>query len=303
MADLGTAFAGLQLKNPLLTASGTCGYGRELAQLFDLSLLGGICVKGTTLEPRLGNPPPRIMETAGGLLNSVGLQNPGVEKVIEEEMPFLRQFDTAVVVNIAGHQEDDYRLLAEKLDAVPGIAALEVNISCPNVKNGGMAFGTQPETAARITSLVRRATSLPVIVKLSPNVTDICEIAKAVEAAGADAVSLINTLLGMAIDVEKQRPFLANITGGLSGPALKPVALRMVWQTYRAVSIPIIGMGGICNAKDALEFMLAGASAFQIGAAAFHNPLAAPEILAGLDQWLDGHGVAKISDIIGAAQC
>ncbi len=303
MVDLRLQFAGIQLKNPLLTASGTCGYGRELAQLFDLSILGGICVKGTTLEPRLGNPPPRIMETAGGLLNSVGLQNPGVEKVIEEEMPFLRQFDTAVVVNIAGHQEDDYRLLAERLDSVPGIAALEVNISCPNVKNGGMAFGTQPATAARITTLVRQATSLPVIVKLSPNVTDIGEIAKAVEAAGADCVSLINTLMGMTIDIEKRRPFLANITGGLSGPALKPVALRMVWQTYRAVSIPIIGMGGICNAMDAIEFMLAGASAFQIGAAAFHNPLAAPDILADLTQWLDTHGVAKISDIIGEAQC
>ncbi|MEG1998242.1 MAG: dihydroorotate dehydrogenase [Clostridiales bacterium] len=279
MADLAVEVAGIKLKNPLITASGTCGYGRELSQLFDLSRLGGIAVKGTTLEPRIGNPPPRIMETAGGLLNSVGLQNPGVEKVATVEIPFLRQYDLAIIVNIAGHSYDDYRLMAEKLDTVEGIAALEVNISCPNVQAGGMAFGVDPQAAAAITALVRKATTLPLIVKLSPNVTDIGEIAKAVEAAGADAVSLINTMLGMSIDIEKKKPFLANTTGGLSGPALKPVALRMVWQTARAVSIPVIGMGGICSARDALEFMMAGAAAFQIGEAAFHDPLVAITII------------------------
>ncbi|MEG2213379.1 MAG: dihydroorotate dehydrogenase [Clostridiales bacterium] len=302
MADLAVEVAGIKLKNPLITASGTCGYGRELSQLFDLSRLGGIAVKGTTLEPRIGNPPPRIMETAGGLLNSVGLQNPGVEKVATVEIPFLRQYDLAIIVNIAGHSYDDYRLMAEKLDTVEGIAALEVNISCPNVQAGGMAFGVDPQAAAAITALVRKATTLPLIVKLSPNVTDIGEIAKAVEAAGADAVSLINTMLGMSIDIEKKKPFLANTTGGLSGPALKPVALRMVWQTARAVSIPVIGMGGICSARDALEFMMAGAAAFQIGAAAFHDPLVAITIIRDLENWLDQHGVAQIADIIGAAQ-
>ena len=302
MADLNVNIAGINLKNPLITASGTCGYGREISQLFDLSILGGIAVKGTTPKPRIGNPPPRIIETAGGLLNSVGLQNPGVEVVAEKEIPFLRNYDTKIIVNIAGHNKADYRLMAERLDGVEGIAALEVNISCPNVKAGGMAFGTDPVMAAEITSIVRQATKLPLIIKLSPNVTDIAVIAKAVEAAGADALSLINTMLGMSIDIEKRKPFLANGTGGLSGPALKPVALRMVWQTVSAVSIPVIGMGGISNARDAIEFMMAGASAFQIGAASFHNPMAAPQIINDIEKWLDEQAIANITDIIGMAR-
>jgi len=301
MADLKVNI-GIELKNPLITASGTFGYGREFAEIYDLSLLGGISVKGTTLKPRQGNPPPRIVETAGGMLNSVGLQNPGVDKVINEEIPFLRQYDTAIIVNIAGHDVDDYRLMAERLDAVEGIAALEVNISCPNVKSGGMAFGTDPKIAANITRIVREATKMPIIIKLSPNVTSIMEIAQAVEAAGADAVSLINTLMGMAIDIKKRRPILANKVGGLSGPAIKPVALRMVWQTAKAVKIPVIGMGGIINADDAIQFMLAGASAFQIGAANFYNPLSGPQIIEDIDAWLDKEGIKDIKEIIGALE-
>ncbi len=301
MADLNVDVAGLKMKNPLITASGTSGYGRELAELFDLSLLGGISVKGTTLEPRLGNPPPRIAETPSGMLNSVGLQNPGIEKVLATELPFLCQFDTAVILNIAGHEPEDYRRLAELAEQASGIAALEVNISCPNVKCGGMAFGADPAIAGQVISLVRQVTRLPLIAKLTPNVTDITEIAKAVEAAGADAVSLINTLLGMAIDVEHRRPLLANTFGGLSGPAVKPVALRMVWQTSHGVSIPVIGMGGITSAADAIEFMMAGAAAFQIGSANFHNPSAAPQIITELNAWLDSHGVENVSDLVGAA--
>jgi len=301
MADLNVTVGGLNMKNPLITASGTAGYGRELAQLFDLSLLGGIAVKGTTLTPRLGNPPPRIAETPSGMLNSVGLQNPGVEKVLATELPFLRQFDTAIILNMAGHQMDDYRRMAEILGEEPGISALEVNISCPNVKEGGMAFGADPDSAGRVISLVRAATKLPVIAKLTPNVTDIAEIARAVEAAGADAVSLINTMLGMAIDVERRRPLLANTFGGLSGPAIKPVALRMVWQAAHAVSIPVIGMGGITSAVDALEFIMAGASAFQIGSANFHNPSAAPQIISELNAWLDYRHIDSVADLVGAA--
>lgn len=302
MAELKVDIAGVELKNPLIAASGTFGYGREFSEIYDLSLLGGISVKGTTLKPRQGNPPPRIVETAGGMLNSVGLQNPGVDRVINEEIPFLRQYDTAIIVNIAGHDVDDYRLMAERLDAVEGIAALEVNISCPNVKSGGMAFGTDPQVAANITRIVREATKLPIIIKLSPNVTSITEIAQAVEAAGADAVSLINTLMGMAIDIKKRRPILANKVGGLSGPAIKPVALRMVWQTAKAVNIPVIGMGGIINADDAIQFMLAGASAFQIGAANFYDPLSAPQIIEDIEAWLDEEGIKDIREIIGALE-
>ena len=301
MLNMRVSLAGMELKNPLLTASGTCGYGREMAELFDLSLLGGICVKGTTLEPRLGNPTPRIAETPSGMLNSIGLQNPGVEAVIAEELPFLRQYDLAVVVNIAGHSEAEYAEMAERLDTVPGIAALEVNISCPNVRAGGMAFGTDAQTAARLVAEVRRKTRLPLMVKLSPNVTDIVAIAQAVEAAGADMVSLINTLLGMVIDIEKRKPLLANTMGGLSGPAIQPVALRMVWQVAQALQIPVIGMGGIRSAEDAIAFMMAGASAFQVGAASFHDPLAAPHIIAGMESWLTAHGVKDIREIIGAA--
>ena len=282
MTRMITNIGGISMKNPLITASGTCGYGREMAELFDLSILGGISVKGTTLEPRLGNKPPRIAETPSGMLNSVGLQNPGIEMVIKKELPFLSQFDTAVILNIAGHSIEEYGLIAERLDEVPNLAAVEINISCPNVKAGGMSFGVDPQVAAQVVSLVKSKTKLPVIAKLTPNVTDITEIAKACEAAGADILALINTVLSMVIDIETRKPLLANGFGGLSGPAIKPLAVRMVWQTAQAVSIPIIGMGGITTAEDAIEFLLAGASAFQIGSANFHNPYAAPQILACL---------------------
>ena len=302
MTRMITNIGGISMKNPLITASGTCGYGREMAELFDLSILGGISVKGTTLEPRLGNKPPRIAETPSGMLNSVGLQNPGIEMVIKKELPFLSQFDTAVILNIAGHSIEEYGLIAERLDEVPNLAAVEINISCPNVKAGGMAFGVDPQVAAQVVSLVKSKTKLPVIAKLTPNVTDITEIAKACEAAGADILALINTVLSMVIDIETRKPLLANGFGGLSGPAIKPLAVRMVWQTAQAVSIPIIGMGGITTAEDAIEFLLAGASAFQIGSANFHNPYAVPQILAGLEQWCEKHGVKDIQELVGAAQ-
>lgn len=302
MTRMITNIGGISMKNPLITASGTCGYGREMAELFDLSILGGISVKGTTLEPRLGNKPPRIAETPSGMLNSVGLQNPGIEMVIKKELPFLSQFDTAVILNIAGHSIEEYGLIAERLDEVPNLAAVEINISCPNVKAGGMAFGVDPQVAAQVVSLVKSKTKLPVIAKLTPNVTDITEIAKACEAAGADILALINTVLSMVIDIETRKPLLANGFGGLSGPAIKPLAVRMVWQTAQAVSIPVIGMGGITTAEDAIEFLLAGASAFQIGSANFHNPYAVPQILAGLEQWCEKHGVKDIQELVGAAQ-
>ena len=291
----------MSMKNPLITASGTCGYGREMAELFDLSLLGGISVKGTTLEPRQGNKPPRIAETPSGMLNSVGLQNPGLEMVIQRELPFLSQYDTAVILNIAGHSIEEYGLIAERLDSVANLAAVEINISCPNVKAGGMSFGVDPQVASQVVALVKSKTKLPVIAKLTPNVTDITEIAKACEAAGADMIALINTVLSMVIDIERRKPLLANGFGGLSGPAIKPIGVRMVWQTFEAVSIPIIGMGGITTAEDAIEFLLAGASAFQIGSANFHNPCAAPQILASLEQWCEAHGVKDIKELIGAA--
>lgn len=300
MSKLAVDFAGLSLKNPILTASGTFGYGREFAELYDLSLLGGVVVKGTTAEPRKGNGVPRIAETPAGLLNSVGLQNPGIDRVIESELPFLRAFDTACIVNIAGHSVEDYRMVAEKLAPVPGVDALEVNISCPNVASGGMSFGTDPAVAAAVTQTVRAVWRGPLIVKLTPNVTDIVTIAKAVEAAGADALSLINTLQGMAIDIRSRRPILANTMGGLSGPAVKPVALRMVYQVARAVKIPVIGLGGISSATDVVEFLLAGASAVQIGSANFQNPYVCPQIVAELEQWLKQEGVADIRELIGA---
>lgn len=301
MTKMTTQIGGMSMKNPLITASGTCGYGREMAELFDLSLLGGISVKGTTLEPRQGNKPPRIAETPSGMLNSVGLQNPGLEMVIRRELPFLSQYDTAVILNIAGHSIEEYGLIAERLDSVANLAAVEINISCPNVKAGGMSFGVDPQVASQVVALVKGKTKLPVIAKLTPNVTDITEIAKACEAAGADMIALINTILSMVIDIERRKPLLANGFGGLSGPAIKPIGVRMVWQTFEAVSIPIIGMGGITTAEDAIEFLLAGASAFQIGSANFHNPCAAPQILAGLEQWCEAHGVKDIKELIGAA--
>lgn len=302
MANLAVDIAGVKLKNPVLLASGTCGYGRELAEIYDLSRLGGICIKGTTLQPRQGNAPPRIAETAAGMLNSVGLQNPGVAAVIAQELPFLAAYDTAVIVNIAGHDREQYRAVAERLEQAGGFSALELNISCPNVASGGMAFGTDPKVAADITALVRKATAKPLIVKLSPNVTNIAEIARAVEAAGADAVSLINTIQGLAIDLERRKPLLGGVTGGLSGPAVKPVALRMVWQVKKAVRIPVIGLGGIACATDALEFILAGAQAVQIGAAAFRDPLLPLAVIEQMAEWLDAHGVADINELVGALE-
>lgn len=287
----------LHLRNPVMLASGTCGYGLELSDLVDLSRLGAVVVKGVSLGPREGNPPPRIVETACGLLNSIGLENQGVENFLRSKLPFLHGLDTDIVVNILGNSPEEYGLLASRLDGQEGISALEVNISCPNVKAGGIAFGAMPESAFAVTSEVRRNTSLPLIVKLSPNVTDIKSVATAVEEAGADAVSLINTLLGMAIDIEKRRPALANIFGGLSGPAIKPVALRMVWQVADVVSIPVIGMGGISTWRDAVEFFMAGASAVQVGTATLVRPEAAIKIVDGLRNYLEKEDVKRVVDL------
>lgn len=289
----------LTLKNPVMTASGTFGYGEEYAGYVDLNKLGAIVVKGLSLKPRKGNPPPRIMETTGGMLNSVGLQNIGVEAFIGEKLPFLRQYDIAVIANIYGETYDEYRKVAERLDAASGVHALEINVSCPNVKKGGLSFGADPKAAAKVTRTVRDVTSLPVMVKLTPNVTDITVIARAVEKAGADAVSLINTLTGMSVDIKTRKPHLKNVTGGLSGPAIKPVALRMVWQVAQSVSIPVIGMGGIMTAEDALEFMMVGAKAVQIGTANFINPLATTDIIEGIGNYLAAHKIKDVNEIIG----
>jgi dihydroorotate dehydrogenase (NAD+) catalytic subunit len=297
--DLRVKLGPLNLQNPVLTASGTFGYAKEFEPFVNLNRLGGIIVKGISLKPRPGNPPPRIVETACGMLNAIGLENAGVDRFLSGKMPFLRTLTAPLIVNILGDSVDEYFELAARLDGVPGISGLEVNISCPNVKKGGAAFGASPETAAAVTAAVRKATALPLIVKLSPNVADITITAKAVEAAGADAVSLINTLIGMAVNAATRKPRLANIIGGLSGPAVKPVALRMVWQAARAVSIPVIGIGGISTAEDAAEFLIAGASAVQVGTANFYDPSAAEKIIAGLEDYLLRQGEARISDIIG----
>lgn len=295
---LGVRIGSLDLKNPVMTASGTFGYGEEYAQFFDLARLGAVVVKGLSLLPRMGNPPPRIVETPCGMLNAIGLQNVGVATFIEEKLPFLRQFDVKVIANIFGESVEEYQKLSAILSCVEGVHAIEVNISCPNVKKGGVVFGTDPEVAALVTEKVAAETDLPVIVKLSPNVTDIARMARAVEEAGADAVSLINTLTGMAVDIESRRPLLANVTGGLSGPALKPVALRMVWQVAHAVRIPVIGIGGITSPRDALEFLIAGAAAVQVGTANFVNPLATMEILDGIKDYMERHDIMDINDII-----
>ncbi len=300
--DLRVNIGSLRLRNPVLTASGTFGYGREFADLTNLHRLGGVVTKGISLAPRPGNPPPRIVETACGMLNAIGLENVGVEEFIRRKMVFLRSVGTRVIVNILGDSIEDYARLAERLTGVEGIDALEVNISCPNVQKGGVAFGTVPEMAAAVTAAVRAATDLPLIVKLSPNVTDISRMATVVEEAGADAVSLINTLVGMAIDWRTRRPRLANVVGGLSGPAIKPVALRMVWQVARTVSIPVIGIGGISRAEDALEFLVAGATAIQVGTANFYQPAAAEEIIADMASLLQEQGEQSVRDIIGSLQ-
>ncbi len=295
--DVSTKIGRLELSNPVLLASGTCGYGAELADLLDLGAVGGIVVKGISLEPRMGNPPPRVIETPCGLLNAIGLENVGVEAFIQKKLPWLRKVDTRVIVNILGNSVSDYAQIAARLDGISGIDALEVNISCPNVKHGGVAFGTDAEAAAKVTRAVRAATALPVIVKLSPNVTDITVIARAVEDAGADAISLINTLLGMKIDIFRGVPFLANTFGGLSGPAIMPVALRMVWQTVRAVDIPVIGIGGITTWQHAVEFLMAGACAVEVGTATLVKPSASEEIAAGIRNFMQQQGIDRVSQL------
>ncbi|MGI5825422.1 MAG: dihydroorotate dehydrogenase [Bacillota bacterium] len=301
MARMDMKIAGFRIKNPVLTASGTCGYGKELNQIFPIEKLGGIMVKGTSLEPRKGNPTPRIAETPSGVLNCVGLQNPGLEEVLRNQLPWITSKDLAVIVNIAGREAEDYGRVAKAISGVPNVAAIEVNISCPNVKAGGMAHGSRPETAAEVTREVKANTTLPVIVKLSPNVTNIVEIAKAVEEAGADALSLINTILAMEIDIETGKPLLGNQVGGLSGPAIRPIAVRMVWQVAQAVDIPIIGMGGIATGRDALQFMMAGASAVAVGSATMVDPMAPLRIAQEMEEWLDEHDIPSVKDIIGIA--
>ncbi|MBD5211068.1 MAG: dihydroorotate dehydrogenase [Bacteroidales bacterium] len=299
MAQLGVKIGNLQLSNPVLTASGTFGYGEEFSDFIDLNRLGGFIVKGTTLEPRQGNDYPRMVETPSGMLNAVGLQNKGVDYFIENIYPRLTKYSSEIIVNISGSSIDDYAAVASKLNALPRINAIEVNISCPNVKTGGMAFGTTTAGAASVTKAVRDAFDKTVIVKLSPNVTDITEIARAVESEGADAVSLINTLMGMAIDVERQRPYLSTYTGGLSGAAVRPVAVRMVWQVHKAVKIPIVGLGGIMSGRDALEFILAGATAIEVGTANFINPRATVEIVDYINDYCARYGVDDINQLIG----
>jgi dihydroorotate dehydrogenase (NAD+) catalytic subunit len=297
--NLAVDIGSLKIKNPVMTASGTFGYGEEYADYVDLNRLGAIVVKGLSLKPRLGNPPPRIMETASGMLNAVGLQNIGVDVFIEEKLPFLQKHDVAVIANIYGESYLEYQKVARKLSSVRGVHALEVNVSCPNVKKGGLSFGADPKAAAEVTRRVKGETNLPVIVKLTPNVTDIAAIAQAVEKAGADAVSLINTLAGMSVDLKTRMSHLKNITGGLSGPAIKPVALRMVWQVVKRVSIPVIGIGGIMNAEDALEFLILGAKAVQIGTANFINPRATLNIIDGIQNYLIDNKIEDINEIIG----
>lgn len=294
-------FAGIEMKNPVTVASGTFGYGREFSQFFDLSKLGGIITKGTSLKPRSGNRPPRVCETAGGMLNSIGLQNPGVEYFAQNDLPFLRKFDTAIIVNACGSSIDEYVELCKILNTLD-IDGVELNLSCPNVKAGCMAFGNTYEGVKEVTSQVRKVLDKPLIVKLTPNVTNIAEIAKAVEDAGADGVSLINTLLGMKIDINKRRPVLANNTGGLSGPAIKPVAVRMVYQVTQAVNIPILGMGGIVNGEDAIEFMLAGAQAVSIGAGNFISPTTSIDTIAGIEEYMKKYDIQDINEIVGSVQ-
>ena len=291
---------GLTIKNPVMTASGTFGYGTEYEDFIDLNRLGGILVKGTTLHPRQGNPYPRMAETPSGMLNAVGLQNKGVDYFCEHIYPKIRGYETAMIVNVSGSQVEDYIETAEKINALEDIPAIELNISCPNVKEGGMAFGVTCAGAASVVRAVRAVYDKTLIVKLSPNVTDITEIARAVEAEGADSISMINTLLGMAINAEKRRPVLSTITGGLSGPAVKPIALRMVWQTSQAVKVPIIGMGGIASATDAIEFLLAGASAVEVGTYNFVDPAVTTQIVDGIEDYMLRHGITDIEDLIGA---
>ena len=302
MADLRVNIGKLGLKNPVMTASGTFGYGPEYADFVELSEIGGIIVKGTTLNPRQGNDYPRMAETASGMLNCVGLQNKGVDYFCEHIYPEIKDIDTNMIVNVSGSSPEDYAECAARIDALDNIPAIELNISCPNVKDGGMAFGVTCAGAASVVKAVRQRYHKTLIVKLSPTVTDITEIARAVEAEGADSVSLINTLMGMAIDIERRKPMLSINTGGLSGPAVKPVAVRMVWQVAKAVNIPVVGLGGICNAHDAIEFMLAGATAIEIGTANFLDPQVTVKVKNGINDWLDSHGCKSVTEIIGALE-
>lgn len=299
--DLTVSFAGLRLKNPVMTASGTFGYGREYAGLIDISALGAVVVKGTSLEPWVGNPPPRTVETASGMLNSIGLENPGVDHFLRVDLPCLARFGTPVIVNVVGRTAAEYAEVARRLDGAPGVAALEANISCPNVKEGGLAFGADPDAAESLVAGMRKATSLPLIVKLTPNVTDVTVLARRVVEAGADAVSLINTLVGMAIDPETARPILARGTGGLSGPAVKPVALAMVYRVAAAVAVPVIGMGGIWTGRDAVEFLMAGASAVAVGTAVFVDPGRPLAIVSEMAGFMARHGYAHVGEMVGRA--
>lgn len=299
MAELNVNIGALELKNPVMTASGTFGYGPEFADFVDLNSLGGIIVKGTTLKPREGNDYPRMAETASGMLNCVGLQNKGVDYFCNNIYPSIKDLKTNVIVNVSGSSPEDYAECAARIAELDNIPAIELNISCPNVKDGGMAFGVTCAGASSVVKAVRKAYPKTLIVKLSPNVTDIAEIARAVESEGADSVSLINTLMGMAIDIEKRRPLLSISTGGLSGPAVKPVALRMVWQVAKAVKIPVVGLGGIMNAKDAIEFLMVGATAIEIGTANFIDPAVTAKVIVGINEWLDKHGCKSVREIIG----
>ena len=300
MVNTAVFLCGIALENPVIPASGTFGYGREFAALYDLDVLGSISCKGTTREPRFGNPTPRIAETPSGMLNAVGLQNPGVDAVIAEELPWLKEhFHKPLMMNVSGFSVDEYTEVCAKLDPCPQVGWLEVNISCPNVHGGGMSFGTDPALAAEVTRAVKAVTTKPVIMKLSPNVTDIVAVARACEAAGADGLSLINTLMGMRFDLKRRRPILANLTGGLSGPAVFPVALRMVWQVSNAVHIPVVGMGGVSSAEDVLEMMLAGATAVEVGAANLVEPYACRDIIAELPRVMEQYGIENLTDWIG----
>lgn len=299
MNRLNIEIPGLSLKNPIMPASGCFGFGKEYSQFYDLSLLGAIMIKATTVEPRYGNPTPRVAETSSGMLNAIGLQNPGLEKVVNEELPWLAQYDVPIIANVAGSMDEDYVAVAKEISKQPNVHALELNISCPNVKTGGIAFGTIPEVAKSLTRKVKEASDVPVYVKLSPNVTNIVEMAKAVEAGGADGLTMINTLVGMRLDIKTGKPILANGTGGLSGPAVKPVAIRMIHEVSQAVNIPIIGMGGIQSAEDVIEFFYAGASAVAVGTANFVDPFICPTIIDELPSLLDQLGYDHISECTG----
>ena len=297
--DLNVNLAGLQLRNPVMTASGTFGYGREFDHLMNLQRLGAIVVKGLSLKPSAGNPPPRIVETPCGMLNAIGLENVGIDAFLDTKLSFLTGLDVPIIANIYGRQMSDYAEIAARLDPHPEVAAIEINISCPNVKAGGIAFGVDPDAAHKVVESVRASTDKVLIAKLSPNVTDITLIARSVEAAGADAIALINTLTGMVIDIDRRRPVLANVTGGLSGPAIRPIAVRMVWQVAQATKLPIIGIGGITSAADALEFIIAGATAVEVGTANFINPAITIDIIDGLERYLADNGIGAITDLVG----